>query len=498
MPTTAKYLLILTLGAMFGIGGLSLIQEDKSAPNAQSDDEQKPLYWVAPMDASYRRDKPGKSPMGMDLVPVYSNNATSNEPELGAVYIAPNVINNLGVRTAQVAFRPMNTTVSTVGYVQYDEDKLVHIHPRVDGWIEELFVKAAGNKVKQGQPLYSLYSPELVNAQKEMLIALNQANQPLVGAAKKRLLALQMSPKFIDKLIASKEVQQNVTFYAPQTGVIENLAIREGFYVEPGTTMMSIGQLDQVWVEAEIFERDTALVSVGLPVTMTLGYLPNRKWTGVVDYVYPTLNQQTRTLRVRLKFDNADHQLKPNMFAQISINNIDEMPTLVLPKESVIRTGKQNRVVLALGDGLFKSVAVSIGKVSDTEIEILDGVMQNDSVVISAQFLIDSESSKDSDFKRITAEDETQSMHDEHVSTATVTGKINNILPDLRIVNISREAIEKWGRKAATLDFVASEHIDLSQFSADDQIIFTFEVHDELVITDMSATTAHDNTHNKH
>ncbi|WP_448212437.1 efflux RND transporter periplasmic adaptor subunit [Colwellia sp. MEBiC06753] len=567
MPTNSKTLITLTLGAALGaIIAVTLTPSNPaSEQQASNSDEKKPLYWVAPMDANYRRDKPGKSPMGMDLIPVYEEANSADEHGPGAVKIAPNVINNLGVRTAPVALKAMRTEINTVGYVQYDEDKLVHIHPRVDGWIEQLFIKAEGNKVKQGEPLYALYSPELVNAQKEMLIALNQESQHLVGAAKKRLLALQMSPKFIDSLIATKQVQQTVTFYAPQSGVVENLAVREGFYVGPGTTIMSIGQLDQVWVEAEVFERDAALITADLPVTMTLDYLPNKQWHGVVNYVYPTLNNETRTLRVRLKFDNPSYQLKPNMFAQISISSDADHNALVVPKEAVIRTGKQDRVVLALGEGQFKSIEVSVGQVGQEYIEIVSGLNEDDVVVTSAQFLIDSESSKNSDFKRMTA-DQTpnsvwlegqvnsvmtdhrmanishgpsdewdwpemtmdfivadsvdinalsagQSLHFEvtksqdggyqvtgihimsepgpesdetmQVPSATVNGVINTIALESRVLNISRDAIEKWDRPAATMDFIAAEQIDLSQLQQGQAITFTFEVRDDLVIIDL-------------
>ena len=173
-----------------------------------------------------------------------------------------------------------------MGYVQYDEDKLIHIHPRVDGWIEKLYVKAEGDPVEKGQPLYSLYSPQLVNAQEELLIALKRNNGSLVTAAKDRLKALQLSAGLIKELEQTKKVQQTITFYSPQAGVVDGLKIREGFYVKPGDTLLSIGKLDQVWVEAEVFERDAALIKEGLPVSMTLDYLPGEDWTGVVDYVY--------------------------------------------------------------------------------------------------------------------------------------------------------------------------------------------------------------------
>ena len=372
-----------------------------SAADTNTSAEDQPLYWVAPMDANYRRDKPGKSPMGMDLVPVYASGGGGVDEGPGTIEISPEVVNNLGVRTAQVERRPLTTRIKTVGYVQYDEDRLIHIHPRVEGWIEKLYVKAAGDPVIQDQPLYELYSPQLVNAQEEMLLSLKRNNKRLVQAAQDRLLALQLSASFIDELKRERQVRQTITFRAPQSGVVDNLNIREGFFVKPGTTLMSIGALDDVWVEAEVFARQAALVEVGLPVVMTLNYLPGKEWRGTVDYVYPSLDEKTRTLRIRLRFNNDAGILKPNMFAQVLIETSQGEDALMIPREAVIRTGSQDRVVLALGAGRFKSVAVRLGQLDEQYSQILEGLDEGDMIVVSAQFLLDSESSKSSDFMRM-------------------------------------------------------------------------------------------------
>ncbi len=366
--------------------------------------DEKPLYWVAPMDADYRRDKPGQSPMGMDLVAVYadsSSNSNSDGTGTGIIKISPEVVNNLGVRTSKAKMKVMHSKIKTVGYVQYNEDQLVHIHPRVQGWIEKLYVKASGDPVEKNQPLYEIYSPELVNAQEEYLLALERKNNRLIKAAKARLTALQIPEKAVNHLNKTRKIKQNIIFYAPQNGVIDNLNIREGFYVNPEKTIMSIGKLDEVWVEAEVFENQTALVSEGLAVDMTLDYLPGKKWQGVVNYVYPTLNAKNRTLKVRLRFENENAQLKPNMFAQVIIHLAKKNTVLTVPKESVIRTGGSERVVLALGGGRYKSIEVKVGQYDDSSAEILAGLEQGELVVTSAQFLLDSESSKSSDFKRM-------------------------------------------------------------------------------------------------
>ncbi len=362
-------------------------------------DEDAPLYWVAPMDDNYRRDKPGQSPMGMDLVPVFKKG--NAEISAGTVMISPEVVNNLGVRTSLVKKEVLSSKIKTVGYVNYDEDLLVHIHPRVEGWIEKLYVKASGNPVAKNQPLYELYSPSLVNAQEELVLALERKNSRLIRASEDRLKALQFPKKAISDLKRNRKVKQQTTFYSPQSGVIDNLNIREGFFVKPGTTIMSIGKLDNVWVDAEIFERQSAQVKAENPVTMTVAFLPGAKWLGKVDYVYPTLDPKTRTIKVRLKFENKDYLLKPNMFAEIEINSNAVQSSIVIPKEALIRTGNSERVVLALGDGRFKSIEVKVGRFSEKLVEVLSGLNVGERVVSSAQFLLDSESSKTSDFRRM-------------------------------------------------------------------------------------------------
>ncbi len=350
MKTITTYVVLVASGIVIGFVGYHLLNGNNDTDISTANEA--PLYWVAPMDPNYRRDEPGQSPMGMDLLPVYAE-AGNMDDSPGTIRVSPDVINNLGVRTQPARLQALRTTIKTVGYVQYDEDKLVHIHPRISGWIEVLHVKAEGDPVIKGQKLYEIYSPELVNAQEELVLALDRNNQRLVTAAEDRLIALQIPNAVITELKNQRQVQQTITVFAPQDGVLDNLHVREGFYVQPGTTMMSIGAIDEVWVHAEIFERQANLVRQGARVTMTLDYIPGRTWLGSVDYVYPTLDPTTRTVRVRMRFKNDEGQLKPNMFAQVAIQSDDDEPTLLIPKEALIRTGTSQRVVLALGEGKF-------------------------------------------------------------------------------------------------------------------------------------------------
>ncbi len=348
--------------------------------------------------------------MGMDLIPVYDDGGSADDTA-GTVRISPTVVNNLGgVRTEPVIQGGrLPNNITTVGYVAYDEDQMVHVHPpRVDGWIETLFVKAEGEPVEQGKPLYTLYSPTLVNAQEELLLAMNRGNQKLVEAATERLAALNVPASLISRLRQSRDIQRTMTVYAPpRSGVIENLNVREGMFIKPGDRVLSIAALDEVWLIGEVFESQLSAVEAGNRVQMTLDYMPGREWRGSVDYVYPEVNPpKTRTARVRMRFDNEDGALMPGMFARLEVQGErgGKRQFLVPPRESVIRTGQSDRLVLALEEGAFKSVNVSVGRVGGEKYaEILDGLMPGDTVVTSAQFLIDSESSKSSDFRRMSA-----------------------------------------------------------------------------------------------
>lgn len=477
-----KLQLLAVLLAGVAAGGVAVMLWTKSvgghdpAHLADAGATREPLYWVAPMDPDYRRDGPGKSPMGMDLVPVYADQAQDSAP--GTVSITPEVVNNFGVRSVEVRRAPLVSEIRTVGYVKYDEDRLIHIHPRLEGWIERLFVKASGDPVSKDQPLYELYSPQLVAAQEELVLALRRNNEVLVRAAEDRLRALQLAPDLIQALKRDRRASQTVTFRAPQDGVVDNLNIREGFFVGPSTTLMSIGALDEIWVEAEVFERQADQVEVGQPVSITLDFLPGRRWSGRVDYLYPSLDERTRTLRVRLRFPNPGRELRPNMFAQVVIVTDPGSPTLVVPRESVIRLGDRDRVVLDLGDGRYRSVPVRLGRLGASHYEVLAGLEEGDRVVTSAQFLIDSESGRRAELQRMGDPPEKLPQ------TARVQGTVVELSYDRRLVTIDREAIAKWRRPAARVTFIVDAAVDLSELAEGRRIDFSFVIESgEFVLT---------------
>ncbi len=381
--------------------GRTMVPAGDSATGTAGPAEREILYWVAPMDPNFRRDEPGKSPMGMDLVPVYADEVDATP---GTVKIDPTVINNLGVRTALAESGPLSRRIETVGYVNFDEETLQHVHTRVDGWIEKLAVTATGDPVRQGELLFELYSPTLVNAQQEYLTAVRSNNQVLLDASRDRLAALGVTDSEIARLRENREASQRVRVYAASDGVIAHLGVREGIYITPATEVMSVARLDQVWVHAEVFERQSAWVQPGQAAQVELDYLPGKTWQGTVDYVYPELDPTTRTLRVRIRFDNEGEMLRPNMFARVTLLSAATEPVVHVPREALIRGGTMDRVVLALGDGRFRSQPVSVGIESGDRVAILDGLSAGDRVVTSGQFLIDSESNIGSALQRMEPE----------------------------------------------------------------------------------------------
>lgn len=439
--------------------------------DASTEGEKKPLYWVAPMDPNYRRDRPGKSPMGMDLIPVYEEGAPSGEIA-GTVRISPAVSHNLGVRVAEVTRGPLDLEINTVGYISFDEKRLTHFHSRVEGWIEKLAVTAVGDPVKKGQPLLELYSPKLVTAGEEYLAALASGSSMLIKASASKLEALGVEPAQIEAVRRSRKVPQRLAFFADQDGYVAALNVREGMFIQPATAVLSIGGLDTVWVIAEIFERQAGWVETGYTVGMTVGSYPGERWQGKVDYLYPVVNAQTRTLRARIKFDNPGHRLKPDMFAQLVIHAGRRDSALSVPREAIIRDGKMDRVVKALGEGRYRSARIETGIESGNRVEVLEGLQAGDQVVVSAQFLIDSESSVSADLSRIEAEPEKQAAA---VDETWAEGTIETMMPEHGMATIQHAPVPEWQWPAMRMDFLFSDDIDLGQLAQGQRLRFRLQ-----------------------
>jgi Cu(I)/Ag(I) efflux system membrane fusion protein len=341
--------------------------------------------YVCPMHSQIIRDEEGSCPIcGMDLVK-----------------------KDLGVRIAAVARRTMWRYIKTVGTIQFDETRLAHVHPRAEGWMEKLHVRSVGERVKRGQVLGDLYSPEVLSAQVDFLIALKQSSKSgstvRIDKARNLLRLLDVPESVISSIKDHGETRNTVPLLAPIDGVVTLMGAREGMYVKPGTQVYSIVDLSEVWVQVDVFEHQIAWLEVGQTAEMKVPAYPGKVWQGKVDYIYPELDAMSRTLRVRLVFPNTEGLLKPNMFADVEIFGGPRHGMLAIPNEALIETGEREAVVRSLGDGRFRPVDVVTGGRQGGYVEILKGLAEGDQVVISGQFLIDSESSLQASFNRIDA-----------------------------------------------------------------------------------------------
>lgn len=424
-----------------------------SSAASSSDD---PLYWVAPMDLNYQRDKPGKSPMGMDLVPVYADDLTGGSDKAGTVFIDASVENNLGVKTAKAGLEALSPRIETVGYVAFDESTLWQTNVRAAGWVEKLYINAVGEKVNKGDVLFTLYSPELVKAQEELLSAYKTGRKGLIKGSTERLVTLGVDKAQIRSITRQGKASQTIEIKAPADGVIASLNIREGGYLSPAQAVISAGPLDEVWVDAEVFERQAHWISSGSNAEMTLDAIPGKEWQGNVDYVYPILDPKTRTLRVRLKFSNPNGELKPNMFANIALKPISDDQVLTIPRSSVIHSGGMTRVVLSEGEGKYRSARIEVGREAGDKIEVLQGLTQGEQIVTSAHFMLDSESSQSADLSRINGVEE-------QAETAWAKGEIADVMQGSRMATINHQPVPEWDWPGMVMNFTFVEGLDISQ-----------------------------------
>jgi len=306
--------------------------------------ERKIKYWVSPMDPGYVRDKPGKAPCGMDMVPVYEDTGPgAGTPS--AIAVSPTTLQSMGVRTAKVEVRPLSRDTLTVGVVSLNERSLAVINTKVNGWVERLYVNATGDAVRKGQALLSIYSPELVSSQDEYLLALRnlkamksspvkdmvEGAKRLAEASRRRLQLFDISPAQIADLEQTGKVKKNLTLVSPVNGIVMKRMVSQGAYVQAGMPLLEVADLSTIWVDADIYQYELPWIKVGQPVTMTLDYMPGEAFQGKIDYIYPYLKEATRTAKVRLRFPNPNLKLKPEMFASIKIKSPGTKQAVVCP-----------------------------------------------------------------------------------------------------------------------------------------------------------------------
>ncbi|MCW7752586.1 efflux RND transporter periplasmic adaptor subunit [Desulfobotulus sp. H1] len=357
------------------------------------------LYYRHPHNPQVTSETPRKDEMGMDYIPIYADAA--GDASASGVRIAPETRQNLGVRTAHVRRGTLSPLVEAVGYVDYDENLLSHVHVRTEGWVERLVVRTAGEGVKKGALLFEFYSPQLVNAQEEYLRILNIGQPAVRQAARERLLALGMGRPTLEALEKDRRVRTLIPVFARQDGVISELGIREGMFVTPAMDIMTLADLSRIWIQVEVFEHQAAQIARGQKALLDMHPVHGGSLEGEVAFIYPALDPRTRALRVRLTFPNPDGRLKPGMFTRARILGEPREDILLIPSASLIRSGNSQRVIVDRGEGRFEALEVETGLITDDEVEILAGLSLGEKVVVSGQFLIDSESSLRGSFLRM-------------------------------------------------------------------------------------------------
>lgn len=451
--------------------------------------EKKLLYWVDTMEPTIHYPGPGKSRMGMELIPVYPD----EEVEQSSIRISPTVINNLGIRSVSVTQGPLTRRIETVGYVEPNETQISHIHSYADGWIRKLFVKTVDQPVKKDEILMQIYSPALISAQQEYLLAVKGGDSSLMEGSIKKLQSLRISESQIQQLKTTKKVNQLVDIVSPQNGVVTALNVREGMRITPDTEMMSIVDLSSVWMIAQVFEEQSAWVKVGEAASARLSAFPDKIWKGEVEYVYPEVDPTTRTLKVRFRFDNLEGILKPNMYANITLFAAPKENTLSIPLEALIRSSQGNRVIVLLSNGRFQVRSVTTGIESGEQVEIISGLNPGEKVVTSGQFLIDSEANLKAGLQRLEAS--TQATHSNNASWSNIIiegkGILKGINSSQNLVTLQHEPIPALSWPEMTMDFSVDKNVALSSFKVGDQVQFTFrkDSDNKYMITDIKKLT---------
>ncbi|GET25831.1 efflux RND transporter periplasmic adaptor subunit [Prolixibacter sp. NT017] len=410
------YILLVILGAALGVTGYYLLsgkqgtvmtEGEQSQGKAKNDKKGKILYWRAPMNPNEIYNHPGKSAMGMDLVPVYADQAGQN----GVVSIDPVVEQDMNVKTTVVKSANMHADVMTNGIIQPDEQKEYTVTTKAGGWIDKLYVNYTGQQVRKGQKLLRIYSPELVAAEQEYLTALaydnamigSQEPSDLLKNATRKLELLDVSNADIQELKKTKHVRKYITLTASFDGTVLSKNVDEGAKIMRGMPLMKIANLSSVWLVADVYEHELNKIALGQPATITMDFLPGVTYKGKISFIYPVLDTQTRTIKVRIDLNNSNHVLKPGMFANVDIKGKDLGNYPMVPAQAILQSGRENTVIVSLGHGKFKPVHVKLGNYSDGYYQILSGLSANTKVVTSAEFMIDSESNLNASMNLFTA-----------------------------------------------------------------------------------------------
>ena len=398
----APFMLVLGLASGYWLANLKQAGEQL----ATSSVDKIILFYRNAMNPSVTSPIPAKDSMGMDYLPIYEGEENDPNALKGIVKIDGVTIQNMSVRSTKAIQTTLSRTVRAVGRVTYDEERLVRLHPKTEGWIERVNVDKTGQWVKKNTDLVSIYSPQLVSSQQEYVLALNNLKvlqdspiqdirsgaEALVKSSRERLKLLDVPAHQLRDLERSHKILKSLHIHAPAEGIVMNIGVREGQFVTPATEIYMIADLRKVWVYADIYENELPWVKQGDHVEMRLAGIPGKTFTGHLSYIYPYAEAKTRTIKVRLVFDNPALQLKPEMFVEVTIQSSKQLDAVVIPSEAVIRSGSRNQVFIVREPGKFEPRLVTLGLESNGKVAVLEGVKVGEVVVTSAQFLIDSES----------------------------------------------------------------------------------------------------------
>ncbi|MFQ5671197.1 MAG: efflux RND transporter periplasmic adaptor subunit [Acidobacteriota bacterium] len=394
--------------------GMELVPMNRdraAAPGASgassSGKNRKILYWYSPMDPTYIRSEPGLSPMGMKLVPKFADENTSGGS--GVITINPTQVQNMGVVTAAARLGEVSRVIRTVGILDFNADLITWINTKFSGWIEKVHITYVGQQIKKGEPLFEIYSPELVTTQDEYLRALDYAKSvrasqgpearrqadSLLRSTQDRLRYWDISEDQIRDLEKRHETRRRLTIFSPVDGVVVEVMDQalEGMFVRPGMNLYKIADLSTVWVHADVYESDLPWVRDGQAAEVSFRYQPNRVFRGQILFLYPEVSQATRTLKICIEVPNDNGRLRPGMYADVKLEGPPIPNAVLIPDAAVLRSGERDLVFIDQGGGHFEPREVKIGERGDGDVvQVLDGVLPGEAVVTQAQFMLDSES----------------------------------------------------------------------------------------------------------
>jgi Cu(I)/Ag(I) efflux system membrane fusion protein len=442
-------------------------------------------YWYDPMVPDQKFDKPGKSPfMDMQLEPKYANIVSGGEGagEDGGVAISSQTAQNLGIRLEKVTSKSFGESFSAVGRIEPDERRFYAVQTRIPGFVERLSVRAVGDPVAKGQKIAEIYAPELLAAQQEYLALLElnsvDSDNALEDAARSRLKLLGMIEGEISAITKTGKSSPRFGVYAPASGILTELGVREGGQLMAGSSLIQISDLSQVWVIAEVPERDAARLKLGITADVQLQSLPGEVFKGKVGYLYPMLNDSSRTLQVRIELPNKGNRLRPGMYANVAFTG-QTHEALSVATESIIATGKRKLVIVKEANG-YRPVEVTTGQERDNTTEILNGLTEGEEVVVSGQFLIDSEASLSGVLARLSQQDKAmdkdmQLSKDKSMSAEKMPkgrGKVVNVDVRSNHVTLDHEPIAELGWPAMTMGFKVKDSQQLSKLKVGDDVDF--------------------------